>query len=264
MPEGIAVGKHRYSEIKHPDRFIEALAGLWKKIERYVVPASIAGVVVVVGIGVWVYVARHYASLLERPWEERFAIMQEMIAGRGEAQDRREEYLGKLEELASKHRGGPVAAVTLLEVSQGYLSLAAQKRSRDEAAARRLLQAGADAAERFIAEFPDHRHVAVAHYQAGCAWLDLGEYAKAAAHFQRAARSPIRYVATLARWHLAYCREELGEYAEARRLYEALRSDPGAGWCADQAQFRLTQLALRARKGKEATATSTGAAQQPK
>jgi len=257
------VGKHRYSEVKHPDKFIEALAGLWKRVERYVVPASIAAVVVVVGIGIWLCVARHYAALLERPWEERFEIMQAMLAQQGGPADRREEYLGKLKELAAKYRGKQVAAVTLLEVSQGYLALASQKRLVDRKGAERLLRGAAEAAEEFIADFPGHRYAALAHYQAGVAWLDLGETEKAARHFEQATRSPIRYLATLARLHLANCRERLGEYAEARRLYEALRDDPSAGWCVDQARFHLAQLAMRASKGEEAKASPTGAATQP-
>jgi len=256
------VAKHRYSEVKHPDKFIETLAGVWKKIERYAIPASIAAVVIVVGIGIWILLARHYATVLERPWEERFEIMSEMIAHRGEPEGQ-ETYLGKLAEFASRHRGKPVEAVTLLEVAEGYLGVAARKRLSDAEAAQRLLRKAAEAAEQFIADFPDHRHVALAHYQAACAYLDLGDLEKAAKHFEHAAASPIRYLATLARLHLANCRQRLGDYDEARRLYQALRDDPNAGWCGDQARFQLAQLAARASKPQEAEESPSGAAQEP-
>ena len=247
------MGKHKYSEVKHADKFAEALGRLWQKIERYVVVFGGAALVLLVVSAIWIAVARRHAARVDKPWEDRFELARRYATKSREeagAAATTAKLLEEMRELAAAHPGGPVAAITLLEASEGYFRLASSQGTEKPDAARENYKRAADVAEQFAADFPDDPLVTLAHYDAGRARLELAEYERAAKHLEQAAQSPHRSLAVLAQWEMAYCYERLGRLDDARRAYESLRDDKMAGWCAEQAEFQLAQLGRLPSRGK--------------
>ena len=241
------MAKTKYSEVKHEDKFHEALSRAWERIEPYALRAGIAVGALLVAAAAWLYVAQRRTSSQEQPWAERFEIGRRYADLEGDdAIEQTTKLLAELEAFAQKHQGRPVAAVTLLEVARAHLGLADAERAKDPDAAAEHLQRAAAAAEQFIADFPDHPHIAHAHYDAGKARLDLGKHAQAAAHFERAMESDVEFLAALARLQAGLCYEKLGELAKARMAFEAARDSKGADdrptWCAEQAEHHLARL----------------------
>lgn len=241
------MGKHlKYSEVKHPDKFAEALSRLWQKVERYIAPAGIAMAVGLLAVAAWLVASRVFADRSDRPWEDRYRLAEEFAgSARDDGERVSEPLLAKLGDFVQQHRGRPVAAITLLELAQGHLLRAAALRDDKPSDARGHLQKAAAAAEQFVADFPAHPQIALAHYQAGKARLELGEWERAAERFEKASTSQVAALAALAKWQAGYCYEQLGRLEEARMKYEELRMDPLAGWCAEQAEFALAQLGRR-------------------
>ena len=261
------MAKHRYSEVKHPDKFAEALSHAWQKAEPYALPAGIVIAVLIVISIIWVIIARSGVARTDQPWEDRFRLASKFA--QADAEDPRkqtEKFLEEMVSMAREHPGEPVAAVSLLEATLGHFRLASSAADDDPAAAKAHYEKAADTAEQFIADFPEHRHLHVACYEAGKARLELRQYPRALEHFREASNSPIPYHATLARFHMGLCNELLGNLDEARRIYRSLRDDPTAGWCAEQAEFQLAQLGRPTRENatkdtpgpRPATATTPG------
>lgn len=247
------MGKHlRHSEVKHPDKFAETLSALWAKSERYIVRIGIGMGIGTLAIAVWFGISSLLAGRSDRPWEQRFQLAEE---AERQAQDDPEavsdKFLAKMDDFAHDNRGEAAAAVTLLELAQGHARRAASLRDEKPKEARDHLQKAAGAAEQFIADFPDHRHVATAQYEAGKARFDMGEWERAAEHFEKAAASQVPSLVAMAKWHAGYCYEQLGRLDQARRKYEELRNQPLAGWCAEQADFALAQLGRRPPKAPQ-------------
>jgi len=248
------VGKHRYRDVKHADKFIETLSEYWAKAEPYVIRVGIVMGVAIVAVGLWLLGTRLFGDRSDASWEERFQMMEEAVHNApADPEAAGSKILAKMDEFAAEHRGEPATAVTLLELAQGHERRAAGLRDEKPKEAREELQKAASAAEQLIADFPGFRHVATAHYEAGKARLELGEWERAAEHFEKAAAAPIPSLAALAKWQAGYCYEQLGRLAQARLKYEELRVDPAAGWCAEQAEFALAQLGRRPPKAPQAT-----------
>jgi tetratricopeptide (TPR) repeat protein len=242
------VAKHRYKDVKHPDKFHEALSKAWAKAEPYALPAGIAVLALLVLTGVWVAVARQWTAGREEPWAELFRIQQEaeLAQDRVQTEAQRQtatvEKLAALETLSRENAGRPVAAVALQRLASGYFALAEAERTREPDASKRHLVRAAEAAEQFLADFPDHGLAPLAAYTAGKARFELDQFNRALQHFQQAQTASVRAVAAFAQWHAARCQEELGQLAAARQAYQSLRNDPWAGWTAEQARWRLAQL----------------------
>jgi tetratricopeptide (TPR) repeat protein len=232
------------------------LSAAWEKAQPYALLVGLAAVGILALASIWIALSRHYAARADRPWEEHFEIARELADAGDDREERVRRFFEQMEGLADTYRGRAVASVALLKLAQGHARRAADLRSEDPDAAKEHLEDAADAAEQFVADFSDHRHLALAYYEAGKARLELGEYERAADHFAQATRSPIRYLQVLAKWHRAFCYEQLGRLDEARRIYEAIRDDQTAGWCADQAEFQLTQLGRWPRKENPPEAAS--------
>jgi len=246
------VGKHlRYSEVKHADKFAEGLSAVWHRLERYILPALIvAGACLVLTVA-WFVVARLFGGSGEAAWEERFELAQEAAArAKDEPEGGSDKLLDRMSAFVQKHQGAPAAAVTLLELAQGHNRRAAALRDESPKAAREHLQKAANAAEQFIADFPDQRPaaLAIAHYEAAKARMELGEWERAADHYEKATAAGLPALAAMARWQAGYCYEQLGRLDQARLKYEELRADPAAGWCGEQADFALAQLGRRPAK----------------
>ncbi|MBL7222709.1 MAG: tetratricopeptide repeat protein [Candidatus Brocadiae bacterium] len=249
------MSKHLYKDVKHPDKFHELLSHAWARMEPYALQAGIAVLALVAVATVWFVVARQRAASLEKPWAQAFDIQRRasdaLATARTDA-DREtieEQVLADLAALAREQARRPVAALALIELSQAQFRRGHLRRTQDPDAARDRFRAAAEAAEQFLADFPNHGLRALAAYNAGKARLELREYPRAVQHFQQAHDAPIRSLAALARWHTARCQERLGQLDAARQAYEALRNDPWAGWCAQQAQWRLSQLQSRPTQG---------------
>ena len=245
----------KYSEVKHEDKFHEALSNAWHRVERYVLPVGI-GVLVVLGLAaVWMAVARHRTSGADRPWAERFELGQRYAdVDEEDSKEQTRKLLAELGSLIDKHRGEPVAAITLLEVAQSHLGLASAERDENPDAATDHLKRAAKAAEQFTADFADHPLLALAHYEAGKARLDLKQYERAAQHFEDAhERSDTPFLKALARLQAGLCYEQRGEVDKARQAYEAVRDNKGADgrrtWCADQAEYHLARLRRQPPRG---------------
>ena len=237
------MAKHRYSEVKHPDKFAEALSAFWSKIERYIVPIGLVTLVLLAVATIWIVVSRRYTASSQRPWDQRFQLAEEFQKQAQEGREAKADgLLGKMMALAKDYQGRPVAAITLLEASESYLRLGESRREENAKGAQEDFERAANAAEQFLADFPSHPLAPLAHYDAGRARLALGEYERAARHFEGAAQSRIRFLAVLAQLDGALCYQKLGRLDDARRLYETLRDDQTAGWCAEQAEFELAQL----------------------
>jgi len=237
------VAKRTYSEIKHPDKFAEALSNAWERVEPYALRVCLGAIGLLVLAGVWIALSRRGAARAEEPWAEHFEIARDFADAGAESADARDEQLAtKMADLVAKYPAKPIAAITLLELTQWNFRRATTRRRDDAKAARGLFEDAANAAEQFIADFPDHRYLTLACFEAGKARLELGEYERAAQHFGQASQSLMRYLAVQAKWHRAFCLEKLGRADEARPIYETLRDDPTAGWCAEQAEFQLAQL----------------------
>jgi len=247
------VGKHlRYSEVKHPDKFAEALSTLWQKSEWYVVRAAIGMGAVLLVVGAWLGASSLFVGRGDESWAERFRVVEEAMRDIQEDPETvSANLLAKMDAFVAEHRGDPAAAITLLELAQGHQRRAAGLRDEKPKEAREALLKAANAAEQFLADFPAHRHVATAQYEAGKARLELGEWERAAEHFEKAAASPVPALAVLAKWHAGYCYERLGRVEQARLKYEELRVDRTAGWCAEQAEFALAQLGRRPPKAPQ-------------
>jgi len=238
------LGKHhKYSEVKHPDPFVAGLAEFWRKGEPYIIRAGIVSAIVVVGIAVWFGVSEFFTGRGDRPWEERFKLAEEFATkAQSDPEAVGDKLLEKMGEFTREHQGQPAAAVTLLELAQWQLRTGVSRRDEKPKEARAHFEKAAAAAEQFVADFPRHRHVGLAYYEAGKARMELEEWERAVQHFEKATESPVHIVAALARWGAAYSYEQLGRLDQARDRYEALRVDPLAGWCTEQAEFALAQL----------------------
>jgi len=247
------VAKHlRYSEVKHPDKFAEALAAIWGRCERFALPAGIAMAVGLAAIILWLVGTRLFAGRGDAAWHERFELAQEAAAAaRDSGQGVTDELLAKMADFVRRHPRHPAGAVTLLELAQGHMRRAAMLRAEKPDEAKAHLEKAASAGEQFVADFPDHRYVALAHYEAGKARFDLGQWERAAEHFEKASASQVPTLAALAKWQAAICYEKLGRIEPARLKYEELRVDPLAGWCAEQAEFALAQLGRRPAEPKQ-------------
>jgi len=240
----------KYSEVKHEDKFHEALSKAWDHVQGYALPAGIAAGLLLVSVIVWMVVAQHRRSGIERVAAERFEIGRRYAdidtSDEQKAKEQSAKQLAELEDFAARHQGSDVAAVTLLEVARQHLTLAEAVRGTDPDAAEDHLKRAAKAAEQFLADYPEHPHVAQAHYDAGKARLDLKQYERAARHFEEARHTDIAFLATLAQFHAGLCYEKSGELAKARAAFETVRDSKGFDgyptWCADQAEFHLTRL----------------------
>lgn len=244
------MGKMRYSEAKHDDKFHEALSAAWERAEPYLLPVGIAVGALLVVIAVWMVASRYHTATGEKPWIERFDLSQQLAQSDEpdpEAQATR--VLDALNTLVKNYQGHDAAAITLLELAQGHLGLASARSSDDPKAATSHLEQAAQAAEQFIADHPDHPLVPLAHYDAGKAHLDLGHFDPAADHFERARATRITFLAALARLQAGLCYEKTGQLDKARQAYQALRTDATAAWCAEQAEFHLAKLKRSAHKG---------------
>jgi len=242
------VGKHVYKEVKHDDRFHEALSGVWAKYGAYIWGAGLAMGVLLVVVIVWVAVSRLYAGRRDRPWVERFELRQSLRAAplQGVSEQEAARYLAKMNDLAREYRGRSVAALTLLELAQEHFGIASGKRDTDPKAAKEHLEEAVGAAERLVADLPDHAFAPLAHFEAGKALFELRQYERAAQHFEQARACEIDYVSALAALHAGRCYERLGRLDDARRAYESVRNNKMAGWCGDQAEFQIAELDRRA------------------
>jgi tetratricopeptide (TPR) repeat protein len=251
------MGKHKYSEVKHPDKFAETLDKVWQKAQPYVLPIGILmAIALVLAIG-WLILSRHFGGRTDRQWAGLFEASKGLTAESDDPLEPvNEKALGKLAAFANQFRAQPAAALALWEVAQEEFRLADARRDEDADAAKKHLEKAAEAAERFIADFPNHPYVAFAQYEAGKARLELGDPERAAKHFKQAREAKLRYPAVLAQWHEAFCYEQLGRLDEARRIYESLRDDQTAGWCAMQAEFQLAQLGRAPAKGPQRESAS--------
>ncbi len=241
------MGKHlRHRDVKHADKFAETLSAIWVKIEPYVIRVGVVVGLGVAAVGLWLLASSLFGGRGDTSWEARFQMIEEATReAPADPEAAGAKMLAKMDEFAVEHRGKPAAAITLLELAQGHQRRAASLREEKPKEAREELAKAAGAAEQLLADFPDFRHAATAHYEAGKARLELGEWERAAEHFEKAAAAPIPSLAALAKWHAGYCYEQLGRLAQARLQYEELRVDPMAGWCAEQAEFALAQLGRR-------------------
>jgi len=241
------VGKHlRYRDVKHADKFAETLSALWVKAEPYVIRAGTVLGVATAAVGLWLLASSLFGGRGDTSWEARFEMIEKATRDApSDPEAAGSRMLAKMDEFAAEHRGEPAAAITLLELAQGHQRRAAALRDDKPQEAREELAKAAGAAEQLLADFPDFRHAATAHYEAGKARLELGEWERAAEHFEKAATAPIPSLAALAKWHAGYCYERLGRLAQARLRYEEVRADTAAGWCAEQAEFALAQLGRR-------------------
>ena len=240
----------KYSEVKHEDKFHEILSHAWTKVERYAVPAGFGVLALLVIATIWIFLARHHIATGEKPWTERFEIG-ERIANDDTLDDdkKADALLAELTAFAHTYQGKPAAAITLLELAQTHLALAKPQGGQPPQSQREHLEKAAQAAEQFAADFPNHTLIALAHYEAGKARLDLGQHDAAADHFEQARGSTIAFLAALARLEAGRCYEKLGQLDKARQAYEAVRDDKMGAWCADQAEFHLTRLQRTPKKG---------------
>lgn len=239
----------KYSEVKHDDKFHEALSHAWDKMQPYALHVGIAAGLVLALAAVWMVVARRDTSSAERPWAERYAISRRYIDAFDEenSAEQSRKLLGELDAFVDEHRGTSAAAITLLEVAQQHLNHAEDARLHDADKADDDLKRAAKAAEQFVADYADHPLLPVAQFTAGKARLDLEEYAKAGEHFARAAAATdVPFLKTLAQLHEALCHEKAGEVAKARAAFETVRDSKGPDgqptWCAEQADYHLTRL----------------------
>ena len=255
------MAKHKkYSEIKHADKFYEALSKYWAKVERYVWPAGIVMGVLLVVVAVWLLFGGQAGSRGDQAWARLFEIREAFRPETEESLERvSAQSIEKLASLAKEYQGRPVAAVALLYLTQGNYGMAVAKREENlKALTPEIMKfvqdrftRSAEAAEQFVADFPKHSLVGLAQYDAGKARLELGDIERAADHFAKANESnTVAFLKVLAGWHAARCYENLGQLDKARQAYEAVRSDRMAGWCADLAEFRLARLGSSAPRGR--------------
>jgi tetratricopeptide (TPR) repeat protein len=255
------VGKRKHSEIKHADKVHEALTAFWAKLDPYVWPGAIVMGVLLALIGLWLLFGSRSSSG-ERAWADLFEIRDTYMPRGEEAtvlefDQNARTYVDKLAALTNDYRGRPVVAVALLDLAQACSGLGGglrernsvtpdltpEEREQNDKAAHDLFVRAAQAAERFIADFPRHTLLALAYYEAGKARYELGEYAPAAEHFDQArARFATAFPKALAAYHAGRSYERTGHIEKARRAYEAVREERLAGWCGDLAEFRLAQL----------------------
>jgi tetratricopeptide (TPR) repeat protein len=249
------LAKQRYKDVKHPDKFHEGLSAAWAVVEPYALPVGIAVFVLLIVAGIWVVVARQWAARRDAPWAKDFEIHRRANDAAAEAETNEDlekaaqQALADIDALAREYQRRPVAAVALIKLSRGHFGLGHRSRTRDPKSASEHFKKAAEAAEQFLADFPDHGLHAIAAYNGGRARLELGEHQRAAEHFERAQTSAVSSLAAIAQWHAARCYEHLGRTDSARRAYQALRNNPWAGWCAQQAEWRLSQLESRPAKG---------------
>jgi len=245
----------KYSEVKHEDKFHEALSNAWDRVEPYALPVGIAVCVLLLGATAWLFISQYQTSSLEKPWAERFEIGRRYAdTDEANAKEQTKRLLAELEAFVQKHQGTEVAAITLLEIARTHLTLADIERGKDPDAVRDHLKRAASAAEQFIADSPSHPHLAQACYDAGKARLDLGEHERAARHFEEAQqKTDVVFLAALARLQAGLCYEKLGETDKARQAFEAVRDSKGPDdrptWCADQAEYHLARLRRAPTKG---------------
>jgi len=241
----------KYSEVKHEDKFHEALSHGWERVQRYVVPAGIAVLAVLVAATVWMFIAQHRTSGRERAWAERFEIGHRYATNlpddEAEAKEQTRKLLAELEDFARKHQGRDAAAITLLEVARTHLALAGGEQGKDDSAAKDHLQRAAAAAELFLEHYPGHPYAAAAHYDAGKARLDLGNTEEALTHFDAARQgSDVAFLRALAGLQAGLCYEKLGRIDKAREAFETVRDSKGPDdrptWCAQQAEYHLARL----------------------
>lgn len=272
------MAKQLYKDVKHPDKFHEALSGVWAKMEPYALHAGLGVLVVIVVAGVWFAVWHQSASRRDAAWAKDFAIERQAREAAAEAETAAErekvdeQTAAELEAFVREYQRRPVAAVALLKLAQAHARLGRRARGSDRKAAREHFRESAEAAEQFLADFPDHGLTTLAAWNAGKARFELREYPRAAQHFQQATGSQVRFLAALARWHAGRCYEHMGRAEAAREAYEALRNErpgyaalraafgdfrarqllavnPALEWCAQQAQWRLAQLQRKSPKG---------------
>ena len=265
------MAKHIQSEVKKPDKFLETLTAAWSKAEPYALRVGLAAGALLAIIGIWIAIGRGGGRRDDAAWAKHFALGQKAGRAAAEAEtdeDRQkvtQQLLADMKALVEEYDGQPVAAATLLETSQLELGLAGRARTDAPAEAKEHFRRAAEAAEKFLTTFPaEHALAPLAAYNAGNARLQLEDYQTAAKHFARCGGvvgapgsvrvephggSPIAALAALARLHTARCYEKLGRTADARRLYQTLRKDRWAGWAAQQAEYRLSQLDKAPPKG---------------
>ena len=241
------MGKKKYSEVKHADKFYEALSAWWLKVEPHAWLIAIAMTGLLLVVAVWLGVSHYYTARHDRPWVRLFELKESASARSDEgAEPNAPQALDKLAGLAAEYQGRPVAAMALLDLTERQFDVAAGQQEDDPKAAAAHFKRAAGAAEQFIADFPDHPLLGLAEYQAGKARFALKEYDRAAEHFDKARAAGIGFLAVLAGWHAGRCYEHLGRVDEARRAYEAVRDNRAAGWCGELAESRLAQLASSA------------------
>lgn len=255
------MGKRKHSEIKHADKVHEALTVFWGKLDPYVWPGAIGMGILLVLMGIWLLFGSGTPGA-ERAWAELFEIRDTYMPRGEEAtvlefDQNARAYVDKLAALCNEYRGRPVAAVALLDLAQACSGLGGglrernmatpgltrQDQEKNEKAAHDLFIHAAEAAERFIVDFPQHSLLALAYYEAGKARYELAEYDAAAEHFGHArAGFTIPFPKALATYHAGRSYELAGHIDKARSSYQAVREEKLAGWCGDLADFRLAQL----------------------
>ncbi|GAF86979.1 unnamed protein product, partial [marine sediment metagenome] len=147
----------KYSEVKHEDKFHEALSNAWDRVERYALPVGITVCVLLLGAVAWMFISQYQTSSLEKPWAERFEIGRRYAdTDDTDAKEQTKRLLAELEAFVQKHQGKGVAAITLLEIARTHLTLADIERGKDTDAVKDHLKRAASAAEQFIADFPSH------------------------------------------------------------------------------------------------------------
>jgi len=241
------VSKRTYSEVKHDDKFHETLTKFWDKIQPHMLHVGLAaGGVLVLALG-WILVAQSGTATQNKPWAERAAIADKEIG----IEERLEDYAA----LAKAYQGQPVAAMTQIEIAQGYFGLGNQKslpplmedeKPADAATrkteAKQAFQKAAAAAEQVIADHPDYSLVELAAFEAGKARFALEEYDLALPHFTAAAASKVLYLSAIAQWHAARCHQALGDVDAARAAYTRVMDNQHADFLAAQAEFDLARL----------------------
>jgi len=242
------VAKRTYSEVKHDDKFHATLTKWWEKLEPHLLHIGLAAGGVLLLALIWMLVASGSRAANDEPWAERAAIEREEDLTQADR-------LEKLAALVQKYSGEPVAALTQLEIAQGYNAQGNEKsmppayeaekpeeKTAREAEAKQAYQKAAAAAEQFLADFPEHSLAAVAAFEAGKARLALGEPKAALPHFEKAAASKVLYLAALAQWHAARCHQALGDTESARSAYQRVIDNKQAGFLVAQAQYDLARL----------------------
>lgn len=245
----------KYSEVKHDDKFHEALSKAWDRMQPYALHAGVAVGVVLVVAAVWMAVARHRTSSADEPWAERHTISRRFLDAVDEtnSEEQSRKLVAELEAFVETRRGSPAAAITLLQMAQRQLDLADNERPRDATKAKEHLARAAKAAEQFVADFPDHPLLPYAHFTAGKARLDHEDYTEAAKHFAAAEATEVAFLKALTQLHKGLCYEKLGQLDQARAAYTTVRGSKGPKgqptWCAEQADYHLARLRGEPAKG---------------